>query len=533
MKNIVLTIAVGENYERMAELTHPSLREYADKIGADFKVVTENHCSTPHWEKLHHIYQLLNTYERVLYFDTDILIREDCPNLFDVVPEEALGVFDEAKWTGGRLNSIRDACLAAKETLSSWDGRYFNTGVMVVPRHWRHVFKHPGDETFNFYEQGYLNLAIAKTVNVSGNELRIQELDYKFNRMTCMDKFTGEERFASYVIHYAGYPSLDMVMGLIRCDIEKWGKDSPEFSYCRHILVDVQGGLGDQICAEPVIRFLRERIYPEDEVVVKTHWPDLFQHLPVSVYHHDDCMLKPDTPYYRTLTLPGPDTLTWNVVSHLLSHSVDYISIAVLKRILPNWDKEVRLTYSMEDLAEVLDVVGLTKLDDLVLVHSGRHWASKTFPIEWWQKVIDDLAENFKICLIGKDEKTRGCVNIEVGDGVIDTRNLLTLRQLIALIGCASVVVSNDSAPIHIAGFSDIGIVLIPTCKHPNHLLPWRKGSQSYKTCALYKKLMVDEYESAPTTLYGSSADYVPGDWNEYLPEVGQVVDAVFKLRNE
>jgi len=104
------------------------------------------------------------------------------------------------------------------------------------------------------------------------------------------------------------------------------------------------------------------------------------------------------------------------------------------------------------------------------------------------------------------------------------------LAGSIALIEVAYMVVSNDSAPIHIAGAFNNEIVLIPTCKHPDHILPWRNGSQTYKAASLYKKLMSDEYSSQPTELYGVLADKAIGEFEDYLPEPDAVIDYV-KLR--
>ena len=50
-KNLILTIAIGDVYKRMSKFTHPTIEKYANRIGADFIVVKETQCSTPHWEK--------------------------------------------------------------------------------------------------------------------------------------------------------------------------------------------------------------------------------------------------------------------------------------------------------------------------------------------------------------------------------------------------------------------------------------------------------------------------------------------------
>lgn len=524
-KYLVLTICTGEKYKEMAAITHPLMKEYADKLDADFKVITENTCSTSHWEKFQ-IYDLLTKYERIVYIDTDIIIRPDAENILDYVPKDCFGAFNEAPFTENRRLALFQTCEAYNTTLPNWNGKYYNTGVMVVSRIHREFFKKPSKEIFNFYEQSYLNLVIHK------NEVKCMDLPYKFNRMTCMDKVLGEERFASFFIHYAGVPSLEMVLHIMKNDIEKLKKDAPDYKYQRHILIDVQGGLGDQIDAEPSIRYMRDYIYPGQDIIIKSHFPRLFEHLGLPNYYHTDFVPKFDTPYYHVITLPGPETVQWALVSNLLCHTVDYCSIALLRRIIPTENKKILLPVKQEELDEVQSILGKdVKLEDLVLVHAGKHWVSKTFPKKWWQEVVDGLhAKGLKVCLIGKDEDTRGVWDLELREGMYDTRNLLSLGGLIALISKAKTLVSNDSGPVHLAGGFDNNIVLIPTCKHPDHILPYRGSDRSYKQIALYKKLTLDDCAQAPTEVHGASGEFIKRPFNEYLPETQTVVEETVRI---
>lgn len=518
-KYLVLTIAVGEVYKQMGEYTHPTIEKYAERIGADFMVLDESNSTSPHWEKFQ-IFHLLNQYERILYLDTDLIVRDDCPNLFEVVPVNFLGLFNEALFTDGRSISMYEVCRDYETTLPDWNGAYYNTGVMVISRSHKYLFKKPDKEVFNFYEQGYLNLKISQM------EINVFDLPYNYNRMTCMDPIIGEERFASYIVHYAGYPSIEFVTSLIPGDIARWGQDSPDYNYKRHIVIDVQGGLGDQVDAEPAIRYMKEYVYPDDDIIVWTHFPRLYTHLGLPVYEHGTFTPEPDTPYHKRLTLPGPTLVQWSIVSNLLCHTIDYVSMALLRRTLPIKDKQIVLDVDLQDVADLVDVIGVRNLNELLLIHPGRHWSSKTFPVEWWQEVVDGLhATGLPICLIGKEEDTRGTVDIEVPEGMLDTRDLLDLGSLIALISQAKVLISNDSAPVHIAGAFDNYIVLIPTCKHPDHILPFRNGGhQYYKATALYRRLTLDDCISQPTAVHGASGEFVAGDILDYLPVPDVVV---------
>lgn len=522
-RHLLFTIAVGEAYQRMAALTHPSLRRYADRIGADFLSVSSSDASSPHWEKCR-IFDLLNDYDRILYLDTDMIVRDDCPDIFKLVPKMQLGGFNEAPFTGGRYQSMYDACRAYGIKVDTWNGKYYNTGVMVVSRPQKYLFRKPALEDCNFYEQGYLNLEIAK------NDIAMFDLPYKFNRMTCMDGYTGEDRFASYIIHYAGYPSLEFVLSLIPGDIQRWESDSPDYEYQRHLFIDVQGGLGDQICAEPAIRYMAENVYPGADIVIATHFPRIFEHLDMPAFEHGKFVPGQDTPYRTLLSLPGPEKVMWSIVSNLLCNTVDYTAMALLRRTLPNKLKRIQLAVHPSDIENAKTATGVDDLSDIVLVHAGRHWESKTFPVEWWQEVVDGLSGRVPVCLIGWDDENRGTVPIDVPDGVIDTRYLLDMGALFGLISQAWGLVSNDSAPIHVAGAFDGYIVLIPTCKHPDHVLPYRDGGhQDWRSAALYRALTIQDKRSGPTEVHGSSGEFVEGDILDYLPLPGDVVAHVLE----
>ncbi|MDP1711129.1 MAG: glycosyltransferase family 9 protein [Candidatus Nanopelagicaceae bacterium] len=520
MSHLVLTIAMGDLYRRFGEVTHPSIKAYADKIGADFLVIDKQKISqtTPHYEKFQ-IYELLNKYDRILYLDTDLIVRPDCPDLFQLVPPDQLGAFNE-----GSFADRSYAMMAGREgygiQLKKWNGRYYNTGVLVVSRRHKQLFKKPEVEKPIFWEQTWLNMLIAK------EEVEVFQLPYRFNRMTVLDAPTGEERHASYIVHYAGAPDMEMAVGLARKDLEKWVKDAPNYQYKRHILIEVQCGLGDQVQAEPTIRYLLKHVYPNEDVRVVTHFPILFRHLPIPVFLHGEAKFEPDCPYWRIITLPGPDLPMWRYVSNTLCHTIDYISMAVLRRTLPDADKEIHLTVLLEDLQQVKKAAGREDLKDLIVVHPGRNWESKTMPVEWWQAILDGLVERgMTPCVVGRECGGKvGVLDVVCNDKMVDLRNLLSLGELIALISQAKVLISNDSAPIHIAGAFENHIILIPTCKHPDHLLPWRRGRKDWRAEALYERLVIDDIPSAPTTIEGSTADKLPKPWAEYLPEPERVV---------
>lgn len=538
MKKAIVTVCIGDEFVHLSKLTHPTIKKYADRIDAEFIVI--NTCATtPHWEKFQ-INELLNKYDRIIYLDTDLIVRDDCPDLFDIVPYNQMGAFSESKFVPREYSLLETAkSYGIDPSKMNWNGKYYNTGVMVISKCHKKLFSRPEIEVSNFYEQGYLNLVISREESFRTKEdiPLMFDLSYHFNRMTCLD-ISGETRHASYIIHYAGYHYFTQpgeIELIIKDDLKKWEEDGPEYKYKRKIVLVVSGGMGDQICAEPTIRYIQNIYKDTADILITTHHPRLFEHLDYPVYDHKTFIPAEHKPFYQMQTFPNPETITYSVISNLLCHTVDYCSIACLQRILPLPDKIIHLEVQDRDNKELDEILGGFDLSKALLVHPGRHWSSKTFPQEWWQEIVDILSKEIPICLIGTDDHSnRGAYQLTLPDNSINLIDRTSIGTLISAISRAPVLLSNDSSPIHIAGAFDNWIVAIPTCKHPDHILPFRKGpdgiiSSYHKAHALYKKLTLDDCDQRPTSWIegGATAELKKHGWDVYLPDITEVCEKV------
>jgi len=525
-KNAVLTIAMGEKYQKVAKLTHPTIKAYAKKIGAEFIALTDDDKKliTPHWAKFA-IYDLLNEYNRIIYLDTDIIVRNDCPSLFDQVPDECFGAFNEGEFSS-RTAWLHEAVVKYNEDVNGWNGRFYNTGVMVVSKCHQDIFKLPEQQVdMGSYEQPYINL------RVINDNIPTHHLLYRFNRMNMMDYLTGEDPLSSFIVHYAGARDRDYtkLLPLIKTHLERWEKGSPSHKYSRNVTVLAQGGLGDQVALEPLVRFIKNNAYPADKNNIKivTDWPELFQdgdYGNTEIIHKKDYDPRKYSPAYHILTLPNVEHPLWKFAAHTYMHTIDFGAISALRKTLPDENRNIHLPVTEKGIGEINKFVG-DKLYKSIIIHPGKSWASKTFPKEWWEAIVNNLAKDNTVIVFGKQVlPERGYVNINCPKEVIDLRDKLSIEGMIALISRAKVLVSNDSAPIHVAGAFNNWIILIPTAKHPDHILPWRKGSKYYRTFALYKRLTCDDVRSNPTEPIGDTIDYVPGgNIYKYLPEPEEV----------
>jgi ADP-heptose:LPS heptosyltransferase len=534
-KKAIVTIVSGEKYGEIWKRVEPYFIAYAEKCDAELIVMREGNVPSAHWLKFG-IYDLLHKeFNRVAFIDADILIRPDTPSLFDIVPEDAFGIFNEGYYTP-RSVCLHEVKKVYNVDLPNWNGKdYFNTGVMVISRCHRHIFKVQSEIKHlrnAFGEQTYLNMRIMQ----SGT--KIHHLDFNFNRMCIMDRITGMTRLDSFLVHYAGFDVLfgeGSILKALDRDIEKWKQDAPDYKYRRQIFVWSFGGLGDVICAEPVLRFVRETAYPDADIYVMTRNPELYAHIP-GIWLGDKYPEGQFDAVYEMNTHFIEHGQFHAIVPHSLAHPVDWISMAIMGRQLTNEQKEIHLQYRLKDLDEVRAIYDAP--ESLVLIHPGRGWETKTFPKEWWNEVITGVRGlGLKVGLIGKEvNEQHGYIPTDAEIDV-DFRDKLSMKGLIALIAQAPLLITNDSVPVHIAGAFDNNIILIPSCKHPDRILPYRNGSQYYKAKALFKKILDDDHIVTPTSMIGwkmsgwQIGSFKPGHTiEEYIPEPEEVIEEAFNF---
>jgi hypothetical protein len=147
MKKAIITLTIGDKFNWLATLTHPTFKKYADKVGADFHIINKrvlpDKAYIP-YEKVQ-LSQYLDAYDRIIYIDTDALIFDNCPNLFEIVPYGWFGAFSEGNYLD-RIAALKAAALQFgynPELLRKYEKKYFNAGVMVFDKTHRFVFLAP------------------------------------------------------------------------------------------------------------------------------------------------------------------------------------------------------------------------------------------------------------------------------------------------------------------------------------------------------------------------------------------------------
>jgi lipopolysaccharide biosynthesis glycosyltransferase len=213
MTTAIVTIAIGDSYRNIGRFTHPWMYKYANKIGAEFIVLANKTKTIPHYEKFR-IYDLLKGFDRIIYLDVDILVKENCPNLFEIVPESSFGIYDEGLLANPEEKKIHQSIM--EEAYKVYEiyklpTSFYNTGVMVISKEHKEVFAQPEREVdIRYSEQPLINLRLMHL------KTNITDIGYKFNRMPYVDDDVKDSRLNSHIIHYAG---LTNVCELVNEDI--------------------------------------------------------------------------------------------------------------------------------------------------------------------------------------------------------------------------------------------------------------------------------------------------------------------------
>lgn len=208
---LLITTRNDDTVKDWVPISHPIFKDYASKVGADFLVLDEKlNCEEArtgigdglwHFRIMEH-YNLHEEYDRIIQFDSDILLMPSCPNLFEYVPYDRIGtVFEDV---GSRAQWRRQCMLQAQQQFGDigWHSGYINTGVFVTSKCHRNIFQSIDGKFFTDWGTDDVHIGY----QIKKHDYNVLPLPYQLNHMTMFSEpWNGNpDRFDSHIIHYAG-----------------------------------------------------------------------------------------------------------------------------------------------------------------------------------------------------------------------------------------------------------------------------------------------------------------------------------------
>lgn len=243
--------------------------------------------------------------------------------------------------------------------------------------------------------------------------------------------------------------------------------------------------LGDTLSATPVIRKL-SKLY-DNQIIVINNIVDLFKNNPYVKYtlpidFFSQKMVESDDEYFRSFVLPGRQN-QFGVERKFSSFDIRQIHANDLGfNLMP---EEMECDFYPDDYDNPFDL----PYKKYVVLHTAKNWPNRTWAKEKWQKIINYLAENkIYTVLIGKEVeeinskhqvyKTFDKFENLYGQDLINKDNLSLCWHIL---NNASLFITMDTGPLHIAGTTDVDILQLSSAKDPRLSAPYRKGRQDYK----------------------------------------------------
>ena len=173
-------IPANEYAQKQLEDTKDSLLYYAKKCGADYIELSGDQCEDWPMANKYRLSQVTEVYEKTLYVDCDVLIKQDAPNIFDLTPDNKISIFNELEihdsheWIKEEQELV---CikLNLEKVERKAGSKMLNAGVMVIPRSVAGYYQQPENPYPRFwcFDQHLLTLTLP--------EDKLFELDERFN----------------------------------------------------------------------------------------------------------------------------------------------------------------------------------------------------------------------------------------------------------------------------------------------------------------------------------------------------------------
>lgn len=198
-KRAIVTIAIGDipYFKYTKELQEI----YATRCNAEYIILKDSTLNNrPNYEKWR-CSSILEHYDRVLYLDADVMPTAKSPNIFEQHPEGfwAVNEMHEARSPFEKKLERDFGVLSDMYGKVEWDGKYFNSGVMLIGQDCWRMFsdlKHIISGDIMFTDQTRLNYLLKR------HNIEFNELDPKWNAFHSMRAIYNIELDDAYFLHF-------------------------------------------------------------------------------------------------------------------------------------------------------------------------------------------------------------------------------------------------------------------------------------------------------------------------------------------
>lgn len=195
-----------------------------------------------------------------------------------------------------------------------------------------------------------------------------------------------------------------------------------------------------------------------------------------------------------------------HVYKYLITYRTDYhevrrnIELAGISTDEDNWKIKPEIIPGEYQLQLVSEFLDQNDLHGFVTVAPGSVWATKRFPADYFAELIEYLISiGKKVVLTGSKEEFDLCeyLRMKVNGSVINSAGKFSVAGSVELLKNSSLLISNDSAPVHMGMAADIPVLTIYCSTIPEF------GFYPYNNKSLY--ISYNDLKCKPCGIHGHS----------------------------
>ena len=164
----VCVIPFNESEMELLDVSGDSIKSYAKKCGADYIELSGDQSFNGEWPigNKFRLHQVTSVYKKTVFFDCDVIVKRNAPDLFETTPDDEISAYDEYHdWKD------KEWITRQYQTINKFFGKPFdyniprfmiNSGVMVIPNSCCEYYKQPTEPypTIYCFDQQYLSMRL-------------------------------------------------------------------------------------------------------------------------------------------------------------------------------------------------------------------------------------------------------------------------------------------------------------------------------------------------------------------------------------
>jgi lipopolysaccharide heptosyltransferase II len=178
---------------------------------------------------------------------------------------------------------------------------------------------------------------------------------------------------------------------------------------------------------------------------------------------------------YKLLTDWFPDPEPLYDIRHEVTRQLDLVKMLGATCDSENIELSISDT-SLKNCKIKMENMGIDLLKKSIIIHPGVSEPKRQYPIGFFaeaaKKIVEEL--DYQVILTGVESEKILAEQIisEAGENVFSLAGLLNIEELIGLIRSVSLLISNNTGPVHIASALVTPVVVLYALTNPQHA-PW------------------------------------------------------------